>query len=188
MKTLLFIHACVRSESRTYKLAKEYLEACIGKEQYKVKERDVTKLKLLPMGEEDIKERDEAINRHDYTDEDFTYAKEFAAADRIVIAAPYWDCSFPSFLKLYFEHIMVQGIVLGYSETGETLKLCKTDSLTYITTSGGLIREKSSVQDQIEELADLLGIGNVKFYCAEALDIYPNRVEDILKEKLEEMR
>lgn len=187
METLLFVNACVRSESRTYRLAKEYLETCIGREKYKVKERDVTKLKLLPMGEANIKKRDEAIDRHDYTGEDFIYAKEFASADKIVIAAPYWDCSFPSFLKLYLEHIMVRDVVLGYSETGETIKLCKADSLTYITTSGGYIREKSSVQVQIEELADLLGIKNVQFYCAEAIDIHPEQVEDILKEKLKEM-
>lgn len=187
MKTLLFINACVRSKSRTHRLAKEYLETCIGKEQYTVMERDVTKLKLLPMDEEDIKSRDEAIDRHDYTGEDFTYAREFAAADKIVIAAPYWDCSFPSFLKLYFEHIMVRDVVLGYSETGEAIKLCKAASLVYITTSGGYIREKSSVQCQIEEQADLLGIEDVQFYCAEAMDIYPDQTEDILKGKLREM-
>ena len=187
MKTLLFINACVRSKSRTHRLAKGYLETCIGEEQYTVIERDVTKLKLLPMNEEDINRRDEAINRHDYIGEDFSYAKEFAAADKIVIAAPYWDCSFPSFLKLYFEHIMVRDIVLGYSESGETIKLCKAGSLVYITTSGGYIREKSSVQCQIEELADLFGITKVQFYCAEAMDIYPDRTEDILKGKLGEM-
>lgn len=188
MKTILFINACVRSKSRTYRMAKEYMKRYIGENQYKVIERDVTKLKLLPMDEEALKNRDDAIDRHDYSGDDFIYAKEFAAADRIVIAAPYWDCSFPSFLKLYFEHIMVRNVVLGYSENGEIIKLCKADSLTYITTSGGYIREKSSVQSQIEEISDLLGIEEVQFYCAEAMDIYPDRVEDILKEKLEEMR
>ncbi len=30
----------------------------------------------------------------------FLYAKDFAESDIIVIAAPYWDLSFPSILKV----------------------------------------------------------------------------------------
>ena len=113
MKNILFINSCVRSNSRTKKLAQEYLETLTKDGQYTVTERDITKLNLLPMTEERLIKRDRAIETCDYTGEDFDYAKEFADADRIVIAAPYWDCSFPSFLKLYCEHIMIRNITIG---------------------------------------------------------------------------
>ena len=187
MKNILFINACVRSNSRTEKLAQEYLETLTKAGQYTVTERDVTKLNLLPMTEARLIKRDRAIETCDYTGEDFDYAKEFADADRIVIAAPYWDCSFPSFLKLYFEHIMIRNITIGYSPKGRMLKLCQADKLVYITTSGGYIHENSSVKLQIEELCAVFRINDVRFYCAEALDVFPDKVETILNEKLQEI-
>lgn len=35
----------------------------------------------------------------------FRYAHRFAAADKIVIAAPFWDLSFPALLKVYIENL-----------------------------------------------------------------------------------
>ena len=55
----------------------------------------------------------------------FCYARQFAAADRIVIAAPLWDLSFPAQLKVYLENIYVTGIVTKYSEAGEPVGLCR---------------------------------------------------------------
>ena len=46
----------------------------------------------------------------------YLYAKDFAEADVIVVAAPYWDLSFPSILKVFFEHINVLKLVFDYSD------------------------------------------------------------------------
>ena len=40
----------------------------------------------------------------------FDLASQFQQADEIVIAAPYWDLSFPAILKLYLENIYVTGV------------------------------------------------------------------------------
>ena len=40
----------------------------------------------------------------------FDLAKQFAEADEVIIAAPFWDLSFPAALKQYFEQINVLGI------------------------------------------------------------------------------
>lgn len=45
----------------------------------------------------------------------FKYAHEFANADLIVIAAPFWDLSIPALLKVYIENIAVDGITFEYS-------------------------------------------------------------------------
>ena len=39
-------------------------------------------------------------------------------ADTIVIAAPFWDFSFPAALKIYIENIYVTGIVSRYGSDG----------------------------------------------------------------------
>ena len=68
----------------------------------------------------------------------FRYARQFAQADEIVIAAPFWDLSFPAKLKIYLEQITVSGITFKYMG-GRPKGLCKAKKLTYVTTSGGPI-------------------------------------------------
>ena len=64
-------------------------------------------------------------------------AKQFAAADEIIIAAPFWDLSFPAALKQYFEQINVREITFFYAPEGIPTGLCRAERLTYITTAGG---------------------------------------------------
>ena len=45
------------------------------------------------------------LAERDYGDELFAFARQFAAADEIVIAAPFWDLSFPTALKAYLKKI-----------------------------------------------------------------------------------
>ena len=52
----------------------------------------------------------------DEIEREISYAKQFAGADTIVIAAPFWDLSFPAILKTYIENIYVTGIVSRYSK------------------------------------------------------------------------
>ena len=51
------------------------------------------------------------------------YAKDFVKSDIIVVAAPYWDLSFPSVLKVFFEHINILKLVFDYSDKGEIVPL-----------------------------------------------------------------
>lgn len=76
-------------------------------------------------GARDIAKRDALLAEKKYDDEMFRYARQFAAADRIVIAAPLWDLSFPAQLKVYLENIYVTGIVTKYSEASEPVGLCR---------------------------------------------------------------
>ena len=75
-----------------------------------------------------------AENRRDHPR--FRYAHQFAQADLIVIAAPFWDLSFPALLKVYIEQVSVDGITFGSTEDG--LKgLCRASHLVFLTTRGG---------------------------------------------------
>ena len=41
----------------------------------------------------------------------FRYARQFAEAEEIVIAAPFWDLSFHAKLKIYLGQITISGLI-----------------------------------------------------------------------------
>ena len=172
---ILFINACVRDDSRTEELSRHLLNK-IGSD---VTEVDLYKENILPISEKDLAKR----NSHDYSGSEFDLAKQFANADTIVIAAPFWDLSFPSVLKIYFENITVSGITFEYSNQGRPVGKCNAKKLYYITTSGGYIGENNFGFDYVKALAEnFFGISEVYFYSAEGLDIFGADVQAIMDE------
>ena len=131
---ILFVNACVRKESRTLVLAKEIL----SKMQGNITEIDLTKENLTPLNCTSLEEREHLLKSRDMDAPMLQYAKQFAQADEIVIAAPFWDLSFPSILKIYMEQITVAGITFEY-RNGRPTGLCKATRLVYVTTAGGEI-------------------------------------------------
>ena len=110
----------------------------------------------------------------------FRYAKQFAAADEIVIAAPFWDLSFPAKLKIYLEQIAVAGITFDYID-GRPKGLCKAKKLTYVTTSGGPIFEDFGYA-YIKALAQkFYGIPQTEAVRAMNLDVDMISAEDLLQ-------
>lgn len=62
-------------------------------------------------------------------------AKNIADADRILIAAPFWDMSFPAVLKSFFEQTSLFEVT--FTDNGKTcVGLCKSPKVLYITTRG----------------------------------------------------
>ena len=177
----LYINCCVRKESRTDRLARAVLRKLGG---------DFTELNLYeenlkPLDIETLDKRTALIEQGDYSDKLFDYAKQFASADTIVIAAPYWDLSFPASLKTYFENIYVTGIVSEYDENGTPRGLCKATELYYVTTAGGPYDPTYSY-GYVESLAkNFFGIPTTHLVKAEMLDIVSNDAEEILKSEIE---
>ena len=106
MDKILLINACVRPGSRTRQLAESVLKKLDGP----VEEVCLDGTTLSALGPEGIEKREEASQNGDFSDPEFDLAKQFASADHIVVAAPYWDLMFPGVLKLYLENITVAGI------------------------------------------------------------------------------
>ena len=132
--SILFINACMRENSRTLVLAKNVMKDMVGE----ITELDLSLEGIAPLDAELLEKREGLIRDGRLDDPMLRYAKEFADADEIVIAAPFWDLSFPAKLKIYFEQITVSGITFKYIN-GMPSGLCKAKKLTYITTSGGSI-------------------------------------------------
>jgi FMN-dependent NADH-azoreductase len=173
---ILYINACIRQGSRTKRLA-DYLVKKIGGD---VKEIVLSEEKTEPFDDNLLQKRDRFISENNFNDEMFSYAKDFAETEAIVVAAPYWDLSFPSVLKVYFEHINVLKLVFDYSDTGEIVSLCKAKKLYYVTTKGGYGPDDFGFK-YIEALSKTFyGIKDVVLIKAEGLDVYGNNIEDIL--------
>ena len=173
----LFINACPRKDSRTKMLA-DYL---LAKLNGNVLERDLTKTAISPLNEEMLERRTALVDKKDFNHPIFDLAKEFAAADIIVIAAPFWDLSFPALLKIYIENINIVGITFAYNKDGSPCGLCKAKKLYYVTTAGGPIINDAFGYGYIKELAHkFYAIPKIHCIKAENLDIENVNVEQIL--------
>ena len=130
MKTLVVIDACVRqSESRTLRIAGPVIEAL--SKRYKVVRYELPEMDIVPLNPGLYAER--GLGKIP------SWAKEaatsIAKADRILIAAPFWDMSFPAVLKCFFEQTSLFGIT--FTDNGKTCEgLCKAPKVLYITTRG----------------------------------------------------
>ena len=184
MKKLLFIDACVnRGISRTEQLAQALLKEMNQNGEYEIETLNLEDedLKLFTGKESAL--RESLTRAGNFEGPLFTYAKQFAAADRIVVAAPYWDFSFPARMKCYLEQICVTGLTFTFSSKGIPGGLCHADSLHYVTTSGGSIGELNHGYEYLEKLCKVYyGINETVCYTAEGLDIEGNSVEEIMKE------
>ena len=191
MEQLLFINACVRGEqSRSLKLARHFLDRWQkAHADGVITEVDLCKDRPVPQYPEVLAERDALWNAGKLDHPMFDLAHQFAAADKIVMAAPFWDLSFPAILKIYLERISVTNITFGYDEQGHNMGLCKADKLLLITTRGGnfSLPETAWMEmgaRQLEALCAMYGIPSFQCLAAEGLDDIRNDKEAILAEAM----
>lgn len=178
MDNILFVNVCVRENSRTLEFAHYLLDKLKGN----VTEVCPHKKGMLPLDENRLKRRDELIAKEDFSAPDLEETRRFAEADVIVIAAPYWDLSFPALLKIYTENITVCGVTFYYSEEGIPISLCKCKKLYYITSSGGPVIYNMGFE-YIKTLSEgFFGIKDINFVSAEGLDIYGADTDKIIEE------
>ena len=178
-KMILYIDVCVRGDSRTRELG-EALLSRLGGDVVRV---NIGEMKFDISDEEFLKKRDSLIAKRMFDDDSFKLARQFAKADAIVIAAPYWDLSFPAALKQYIEKINVLGITFEYTAEGYPMGLCKADKLYYVMTAGGNYVPEEFGYGYIKALAEnFYGIKEVRLIKATGLDIYGNDPEKIMAE------
>ena len=176
---ILFINGCVRENSRTLELARAVL----------AKETDtIEEVCLYPDGPEGLDARklalrDELLAAKEYDHPMFRFARQFAEADAIVLAAPYWDLAFPAKVRAYLEEVTVSGITFRYGENGIPQGLCKAKRLVYVTTAGGPIFENFNFgYDYVKALAQgFYGISEVSLVKAEGLDVWGADAEAIME-------
>ena len=179
MKEILLINVCVRKQSRTLELAR-YLLSFLDGHVTEVRPAEME----FPVSDEAFLEKRDRLIRENATDDVlFEQARQFAKADMIVIAAPYWDLSFPAALKQYFEQVNVIGITFRYTPEGIPEGLCKAKKIWYVMTAGGMFAPEEYGCGYVRALAEgYYGIHEIKLYKALGLDIVGADPEEIMRQ------
>lgn len=175
---VLFVNGCVREESRTLDLARTVLSREAGR---------IEEICLFRDGPDGLNSETLALREALTEGKQFEHpllrrAVQFAQADVIVIAAPYWDLMFPARVRAYLEAVTVCGITFRYTPEGVPCGLCRAQKLVYVTTAGGPIMRNFGFE-YIESLSrDFYGIQDVRLVKAEGLDIRGADPSAILEE------
>ena len=172
MKTALFVDCCIRGEaSRSRKLAEAFFAKLSGG--YTVKHLELMREELLPLTQESLDERDALLAAGETGHPRFRYAREIAEADLVVMAAPFWDLSFPALLKIYIENVSVEGIT--FRSTAQGLQgLCRGTDLILLTTRGGIYADGSDWEQGVPYLRAIqrfFGFDRFSFVAADGLDV-----------------
>lgn len=167
-RPILLINACVRKASRTRQLAEQLLTRL----QQPYAEIRLHEMTFPVVNEDFLAQRDRLIAAGEFQSPVFDLARQFAEAETIVIAAPYWDLSFPAALKQYLEQINVVGITFRYTQEGVPLGLCRAGRLFFVTTAGGNYVPEEFGFGYIRALArNYYGIDDVRLIQATGLDL-----------------
>lgn len=183
MMNLIYINACMRAGSRTQRIATPIIqELC---KRYNVETVDLTK-NMYPVADNNtLEDRNQGIVPQEHV----AIAKKIAAADRIVIAAPFWDMSFPSALKVFFENMSLFGVTFD-SNAKECYGLCKAEKVMYITTRGMNISTGDLLEQAtpyIKALSHLWGWGGLTVISAQNIDYStPEEIEERVSKAIEE--
>ena len=179
MKKMVVIDACIRGEeSRTRRIAEPIVGALAKR--YEITRFDLTKMDIAPLTPQTYAQR----MAGDVPEWAVEAAKALAEADRIVVAAPFWDMSFPAVVKTFFEHTSLFDIT--FTDNGRTcVGKCKCEKVMYITTRGmniptGDARDQGS--SYLQALSQLWDLGIVLTVAAWNMD-YSTPEE--LEEKIE---
>ena len=167
MQKLILIDACMRDgESRTRRILEPLMsELC---KRYEIETVVLDGEDYQAVGRRVLAERGEGHVPEAIAEQ----ARRLAAADRIVIAAPFWDMSFPAILKVFIENMSLFNIT--FKDNGTYFEgLCRCEKVLYITTRGMNVKTGEPMEGAtpyIKAIGALWGLGEVITVAAENLD------------------
>ena len=183
MTNALYIDCCIRGEqSRTKQLAEAFLAVYGAREDVALTRLTLMDEPLIPFSNGFFWQREGLLERGELDHPRFRYAHQFQQAQRIIIAAPFWDLSFPALLKVYIENLCVQGITFDCNEQNGCFGVCNATKMLFLTTRGGALEgsEQDNGTKYLSDMAKFFGIPSFAHIAADALDAGFEPVETIL--------
>lgn len=182
---LLFVDCCISQrgpDSRTRALADAFLKAFRAAHPEAEIETvpPETLLALKPFDPDMLDDRDALAGVGAWDAPVFELARQFRGADRIVVAAPFWDLSFPAALRTYIEYISANGLTYHYEADG-CHGDCRAERLVYLTSGGDFEREDSVGVLHWRQLAAMFGVGQFDYVFAGGLDVDPAKTPELLE-------
>ena len=185
---LLYLDCCItmRTSSHTKQLAETFLKSWHKLHPSdEIEHLDLKSMSLFPLDEVSLHEREQAAANKDWNHPSLALARQFAQADRIVVAAPFWEMTFPAKLQTYLEHISVCGITFRYTPSGSE-GLCRARKFLYFTTAGGPIDGCNFGSNYLHALSQFYGISEYHFIGAPMQDIQEIDTTPYLNEALQQ--
>ena len=186
MRKIFYVDACLRTGSNTKKIA----DAIIAKlaERYEIETVRLSENAFPVVNNDILNDRANGIVPEEYVE----MAKKLAAADRLVIAAPFWDMSFPGALKVFLENMSLFNVIFGSNEK-ECYGLCKAEKVLYITTRGMNVSTGDALEQAtpyIKAIGKLWGLGELHVISAQNMDYSTEeqkaeKVRDAIEEGLQ---
>ena len=187
MKKLMVIDACMRDEASRTRRILGPIVAELGK-RYEIETVRLDGEDYQSVGRKVLAERSGGY----VPEETVAMARKIADADRIVIAAPFWDMSFPAILKVFIENMSLFNIT--FRDNGTDFEgLCRSEKVLYITTRGMNVHTGDALDaatPYMKALSTLWGWGEVITVAAENLDYstpeeIDRKIEAAIAESLE---
>ena len=183
MTDVLYIDCCIRGEqSRTRKLAEAFLAELKKRDDVSIERLTLMDEPIIPFSNGFFWQRERLLEQGELNHPRFRYAHRFQRADRVVIAAPFWDLSFPALLKVYIENLCVQGITFDCDEKNGCYGVCRAEKMLFLTTRGGAMegRPNENGTKYLSDMAQFFGVPSFEAIAADALDMGLEPVETIL--------
>lgn len=160
MKRIAVIDSTIRKDSRTRVILNHILKRK-DVEYYVI---NLNNLDIFPtnMGNFDVKDQDENFLK---------IARKIASCDGLVIAAPFWDMTYPALLKTFIEKMSVFNIM--FIDDGTTcVGISKNKFMLYITTRGMNIKDNSKYDGASLSLKSLCLLWGIpQFECVSAYNL-----------------
>lgn len=166
MKRLFYIDSCLRYGSNTKRIADALIDRL--SERYEVETVKLSDYDFPVVKNGILNDRNNGIVPEEYVN----IARKIAAADRLVISAPFWDMSFPSALKVFLENMSLFNVTFASNEK-ECYGLCKAEKVLYITTRGMNINTGDDMEQAtpyIKAIGKLWGLGELNVVSAQNMD------------------
>lgn len=98
-------------------------------------------------------------------------ADQFAAADKVLFAAPFWNFGIPARLKAYIDHIVLAGVTFNYTDDGP-VGILEGKKAFFITARGGNYSEEplkswDFATPYLKAILGFMGISDYAFVAAE---------------------
>ena len=101
----------------------------------------------------------------------YNIAKEIASADGVIVAAPFWDMSYPALLKAFIEKISILDIMFA-DGPNECIGISRNKFMLYITTRGMNIKTNSQFDGATKSLKSLCNLWGIpSFSCISAYNL-----------------
>lgn len=184
METAVYVDACIRGkESRTKRIADTIVSELAKR--YEIKRFVLNDLDLTIIKQDQIEKK----NRGEYDPEVLKWAEAMRDADRVVIAAPFWDMSYPAALKNFLEACSIFDVTFKSNAT-ECYGNCRAEKMLYITSRGMNISTGDPLEQAtpyLKAISWLWGIKHLDVIAAQNMDYSsPEQVDQKIETAIKE--